>query len=138
MAFRFPKQPVTAPFFKVKAAPKAKPSAEKKRERAAPGHLDKIRLLPCCACGRPGPSTAHHLKAGRGSMTKAPNSRALPLCWDDHVGPQGVESAGTRNEEAWFADRGVRPFELAAALHQNNHSIVSMLKVLLAHKGKTR
>ena len=67
-------------------------------------------------------------------MTKSPNSRALPLCWDHHVGPEGVEAAGTRNEETWFAKFGIRPFELAAALHANNHSIVAMLKVLAAHK----
>ncbi len=137
MASRVSK-PIDGSFFKEKKAPKPKASAERKRERAAPGHLDKIRLLPCCACGRPGPSTAHHLKAGRGSMTKSPNSRALPLCWDHHVGPEGVEAAGTRNEEAWFAARGIRPFELAAALHTNNHSIVAMLKVLAAHKQRDR
>ncbi len=132
MAYQVPKPPMTEPNFRERRPPAKKPSAEKKRERAAPGHLDKIRLLPCCACGEPGPSHAHHLKTGRGSATKAPNDKTVPLCHECHL--YGIERAGTRNEEAWFLARGVRCFELAAALHGANHNIVAMLKVLHAHK----
>ena len=131
MAFEVPRDRPTAPFFRQRKPKQKQVSAETKREKEAPGHLDKIRLLPCCACGKLGPSEAHHLKMGRGKATKGPNRSSLPLCWEDHRGPQGVEQAGSRNEVKWFQDHGIDdPFELSEALFMNNHDIVLMHKIL--------
>ena len=138
-AFRVPLRTVNWPLLRERKPKQKQVSAETKREREAPGHLSKIRLMPCCACGKLGPSEAHHLKSGRGKATKGPNRSSLPLCWEDHQGPQGVERAGSRNEIAWFKARGIaNPYELAEALFMNNYDIVLMHKILHQHMGEER
>jgi hypothetical protein len=92
------------------------------REGNSAAYLAAIRQLPCCACGAPSPSDAHHLKAGtgeRGMAMKATDRYAVPLCRGPegcHTGVGGVESVGSKNETAWFAVRGVKPLLLAARL----------------------
>lgn len=45
-----------------------------------PRHLRMVAELPCVACGKPGPSVAHHCICGRGSQRKASDAEAIPLC----------------------------------------------------------
>ncbi len=92
------------------------------RDGMSAAYLAAIRQLPCCACGAPAPSDAHHLKADtgeRGAAMKATDRFAVPLCRGPqgcHTGAGGVEAAGSRCEAAWFAERGVKPLVLAARL----------------------
>lgn len=65
---------------------KRRPTRPKKG--ANPGHLAKVRKLPCCSCGRPGPSHAHHQHGEPGTLKgmglKAPDETAVPLCAGCH------------------------------------------------------
>lgn len=132
-AYELRKAPVTEPFFRERKPKEKKPSAETKRERAAPGHLALIRKLPCCVCGEPGPSHAHHLKSagGRGIGMKTANKNCVPLCVEHHI--HGVERVGSRQEAAWFRDRGILCLDLAASLYANSHSLEAMQRVLVQH-----
>ena len=52
-----------------------------------PAFLSEIRKLPCLACGRNGPSEAHHVKTKRTYGDDAHN--VLPLCKHCHTGHGG-------------------------------------------------
>ena len=60
--------------------------------------------------------------------------RAIPLCYECHI--NGVERIGSRQEAAWFRERGILCLDLAAALHANSHSVEAKMKVLQAHSEK--
>ncbi len=130
--------PTSEPNFRVRKPKKKKPSAEEKREHEAPGYLDKIRQLPCCipGCNAPPPSHAHHLKCTgeRGIGRKSSNRWTLPLCYECHI--HGVERVGSREEAAWFRDRGILCLDLAAALYANSHSLEAMRKVLQTQRNQ--
>ena len=140
-AFEVPRERVLANF-KPEKKTKQTPVA-KRREKAAPGHRKLIIQLPCCICGKPWPSDPHHLKRpdsmkqGRGSMIKAPDSWLVPLCsgpYGHHTGPDGIELAGSKNEEAWFQSLGIEsPSALAAELFAATGDIRAMQKVLFRH-----
>ena len=131
--------PDDKPNFRVRRPKVKKPSAEALREREAPGYLDKIRALPCCipGCNAPAPSHAHHLKCTgeRGIGRKSSNRWAVPLCYECHI--HGVERVGSRQEAAWFRERGILCLDLAAALYANSHSLKAMMKVLATHREKS-
>jgi len=132
------KAPKNEPNLRIRKAKERKPSAEEKREREAPGHLEKIRALPCCipGCNAPAPSQAHHLKCTgeRGIGKKSSNKWVVPLCHECHI--HGVERVGSRQEVAWFRERGILCLDLAAALHANSHSLDAMMNVLTIHREK--
>ena len=79
------------PISKKKAARKT--SAE---GRADAAHLDAIRALPCAACGRAGPSEAHHCRDRPdyherhlydrlpGAGQRSADRDAIPLCSNHH------------------------------------------------------
>lgn len=77
-------------------------------------HLKRVRRLPCCVCCRSHPSEAHHLKqtgAGeRGMGLKSTDRFAIPICTLHH---NQVEAIGSKNEIAWFEERGVDALALA-------------------------
>jgi hypothetical protein len=138
-AFEISRARSVAPFFRKRKPKERRPSAEAKREKEAPGYLDKVRSLPCCVCGAPPRSEAHHLKSAgrRGMGQKAANRWSVPLCSEHHTkGTDAVERialpAATK-EAAWFRSRGISCYDLAAALYLNSHSIESMLLVLRSH-----
>src|SRR5512144_1973932 len=135
-AFEIPKSPIVEPFFRTRKPKVQKPSAEEKREKAEPGYLAKIRKLPCCVCDEPAPSHAHHLKCTgeRGIGKKSSNRWAVPLCYECHI--NGVERVGSREEAAWFRERGILCLDLAAALYANGHRVEAMLNVLKIHREK--
>ncbi len=130
--------PDTSPNFRIRTLKEKKASAEARREREAPGYLEKIRQLSCCipGCREPPPSHAHHLKCTgeRGIGRKSSNRWALPLCYECHI--NGVERVGSRQEAAWFLTRGILCLDLAAALYANAHSLDAMMNVLNIHREK--
>jgi hypothetical protein len=134
-AFEVPRERLLANFKPDKKS-KQTPVA-RRREKAAPGHRKLIIQLPCCICGKPGPSDPHHLMHKRGSMTKAPDSWLVPLClgpYGHHTGPDGVQFSGTQNENAWFQARGIEnPAMLASELFAATGDIRAMQKVLFRH-----
>ncbi len=71
--------------------PLAKPSRE-----VAPDHLEFVRALPCCMCGAPAPSEAHHVES-RGA--RGSDFYAIPVCHDCHDKCDGSISEG----EQWKA-----------------------------------
>jgi hypothetical protein len=123
-------------------SPKAKRRREH-RDGKSQSYLAAIRQCPCCACGAPAPSDAHHLKAGtgdRGTGKKARDNFAVPLCRGPegcHTGAGGVESVGSKNEESWFAERGVKPLLLAARLWASwaeKKSVSDLRRIVASHQ----
>ena len=59
-------------------------------------HHDRIAKLPCCICGKAGPSTVHHVRRrpDRKGLHSRDHKRVVPLCpahhFHDH-GPNSVE-----------------------------------------------
>lgn len=49
-------------------------------------HRVRVKELPCCVCGAPGPSEAHHILEGRTPGRKSPDWLMIPLCKDCHTG----------------------------------------------------
>lgn len=58
--------------------PEPKPTRELNKR-----YLARVRRLPCCMCGMPGPSEAHH-STGAGLGTKANDTDTMPLCTNCH------------------------------------------------------
>lgn len=64
-------------------------------------HLDHVRTLSCAGCGRPGPSTPHHVVNG-GKGLKCSDALTSPLCdpchglW--HSSENRVGPCSTREE----------------------------------------
>lgn len=48
-------------------------------------YLRLLRSMPCCMCGRPGPSEAHHHTGMRGKGQRAHDHQAMPLCHRCHM-----------------------------------------------------
>jgi hypothetical protein len=48
-------------------------------------YLNTVRMRPCLACGRPGPSDPHHISMGdAGWGMKSSDLAAIPLCRECH------------------------------------------------------
>lgn len=66
---------------KTRLAPVNRERRAKLRAIQFGAHADVIRSLPCCACGRPGPSDPHHVRSrGAGGDRR----HIAPLCRADH------------------------------------------------------
>lgn len=80
--------------------------------RLASAHLGWLRLLPCVACGAPGPNEAAHVRSGTdGGMGLKPSDRfALPLCKADHREQHQI------GETAFWGTLGVDPLDLTCRL----------------------
>ena len=80
-------------------------------------HLEFVRSLPCCVCGRfrEGKSEAHHLlrvdQLPKGTGRKNHDRWTIPLCWIAHYGLHGKG-----DEEAYLAEHGIDGRALAQAL----------------------
>ena len=61
-----------------------------------------------------------------------PTDGRSPICYECHI--NGVERIGSRQEAAWFRERGILSLDLAAALYANSHSLNAMLNVLKTHR----
>ena len=127
-------KPVIGNFKEPREKRKRPKTPAEKRDGKDEVYLAKVRSLPCCVCGTPGPSEVHHLKQGvkRGMAMKSEDRWTIPLCNDHHI--NGIERAGSKNEVQWFVVRGVDCLTLAANLWARRHSLEEMGKVLEAHK----
>lgn len=72
-----------------------------------PKRLAWVRGQPCVACGREGPSEAHHHTHRRGLGQRASDVDAMPLCsgchWDFH-NAQGKSAGLTQRERTLLQD----------------------------------
>lgn len=117
------------------AIPKAPRRRRPQREGDDPVYRRTIKQLPCCTCGAPPPSDPSHLKCGggRGMALRAPDRLAVPQCRACH---DELERAGSKNEVAWFAERGIDPLKLAGELWAawcENPTLAALERVLRHH-----
>jgi len=70
------------------------PTAEQKRR------WNKISALGCLICG--GPATIHHLYTGAGGRKN--HDRVAPLCWEHHVGRNGIDGRQAYSKKTWQAE----------------------------------
>lgn len=108
------------------------------REGRNEAHLALVRLMPCCACGSKRSVHAHHIRYGlarnRAAGRKGPDLLTVPVCFDHHLGANGIHSVGSRREAEWFADHDLDGEALALALGANTGDLTRMLRVLEAHR----
>jgi hypothetical protein len=92
-----------------KAIPKPKRRPNPKR---AAQHLAFVRLLPCLACGRLGPSQAAHVRKGTdgGTGTKPADRYTVPACAACH----GIQHR--RGEITFWGELGLDPLNIALRL----------------------
>ena len=120
---------------------KAQKAAKRElRDGNSIAHLNLLRMMPCAVCHEMKGIHPHHLRSldaakERGVGRKATDRHAVPLCFDHHLGCDGVHSVGSRQEVAWFRDSyGVDAHNLAACLWSVTGDLGRMNRVLLAHK----
>ena len=68
--------------------------------RAEREYMGRVKMLPCIVCemlGRRQESITevHHLREGVGGAQRQSNWLTIPLCTDDHTGPQGFHGDRT-------------------------------------------
>ena len=61
-----------------------------------------VKQLPCCVCGAPPPSDAHHVFCGRYGQRKASDFETISLCKECHQGPDGIHN----RKSTWEAING--------------------------------
>ena len=66
-----------------------------------PARLAAVAKLPCVICGAYNVQV-HHCISGRYSQRKAPDSMTISLCWNHHLGPEGIHA----DKAAWEAQHG--------------------------------
>jgi len=86
-----------------------KPKVRKKARKAAEStHLDNVAALGCIACYNMGhrgtPAEIHHIREGYGAGQRAPDSEAIPLCFNHHSA-QGMDGFHG-SPSSWQADHG--------------------------------
>lgn len=69
-------------------------------------HMGKVKQLPCVCCGKPGPSDAHHCKAG--GMARD-DFKTIPLCKNHHQGPEGFHTERETWERLYGQDADYLP-----------------------------
>ena len=66
-----------------------------------------VKELPCCVCGRPGPSDAHHPIHDRYGTRRAPDMHVIPLCKSCHQnGPDAIHNGKQTWREKHGPDHG--------------------------------
>ena len=96
-----------------RTSPMRRTRMKRRPRRAKPGddpaRLRWLRAQPCAACGRIGPSHAHHPRHGVGLALKAPDSDAIPLCASDpRTGRLGCHDALHRRHGLFWGWDSVR------------------------------
>jgi hypothetical protein len=79
------------------------PIRRKRPRRGAPDaaaldYMGRVKALPCFVCGAPGPSYAHHIRAGQGKSERASDYLTIPLCLEHHQGRTGIHG----DRSAWL------------------------------------
>lgn len=84
-------------------------SAKRRKHRAsregqeATAYMLAVKRLPCCICGAPPPSEAHHCISGRYSARKSSDWHTIPLCAKHHrIGPDAIHEG----KASWEARHG--------------------------------
>lgn len=98
-------------------------------------YLKLVRQLPCLKCGHQPCGEAAHVKFSSAAFgmknqigKRVDDSRALPLCRDDH---QNAKDAQHRqNEEAFWADIDIVPYQVTRALYAAAPDLVAMENVI--------
>lgn len=67
--------------------------------RAGTEYMLLVKQLPCCICGAPAPSEAHHC---RSDFMARDDFKTIPLCKPCHTGPNGYHGA----KKTWEANNG--------------------------------
>lgn len=97
------------------------PGNRKRPREHNDGHLKFIRSLPCACCLSRVHIEAAHVRYGAlqygkretGAGERPSDKWTVPLCHNDHQGPDGQHASG---EKAWWDEKGIDPLALAAAL----------------------
>lgn len=104
--------------------PMRKVSAKRKAHRAsaegqkALEYMGAVKQLPCCVCGAPPPSIAHHCIHDRCGTRKASDFDTIPLCSAHHDYPHNT--AIHSGKETW------------RQLHGADHSYIEETRRLVA------
>lgn len=84
-------------------------SEKRRKHRASPEgqaaleYMGKVKQLPCCVCGAPAPSDAHHCYHGRYGSRRSSDFDVIPLCKAHHQdGPEAIHNA----KETWAVKHG--------------------------------
>mgnify|MGYP000874353459 FL=1 len=64
-------------------------------------HMERVAGLPCCVCehmGRPHVYgvQVHHIREGQGAAQRADDLLTIPLCYDHHLGANGIHGLGRK------------------------------------------
>jgi hypothetical protein len=99
-------------------------------------YLPLVRQLPCLYCGVEPCGEAAHVKYscaafGMKNMLgrRVDDSRALPLCRDDHQNARHAQHRGS--EEAFWSALGINPYHVCARLYAQRGDLVAMRAVVL-------
>ena len=66
-------------------------------------YMKAVKSLPCCICGRAGPSDAHHCIHDRYGSAKRSGFDTIPLCKSHHQdGPEAIHNG----KETWREKHG--------------------------------
>lgn len=82
-----------------KVSPKRAAYRASKAGRDGIAHMMRVKAMPCVACGRAGPSEAHHCRSN--GMARD-DMKTIPLCIPCHRGPQGYHL----DKANWHAKHG--------------------------------
>jgi hypothetical protein len=121
-------------FFKKPKGPGRKKDARlNSRPGDDPEHVKNIMKLPCCVTGSMVNVDPHHLKmyTDRGTAKRAEDRYCVPLSHDLHF--FDLELKGSKNEESWFAKKGINPWELANALWGARNDFKKMQQIMAEH-----
>jgi len=84
----------------------SKKKAAHRASKAGKDGLDymlAVKQLPCCICGAPPPSEAHHTICSRFGSRKTSDFNTIPLCAYHHrVGPDAIHNG----KESWVEKYG--------------------------------
>ncbi len=131
-------RPAPGSMLKKNSSPKKAKNSNWRNEREGMDskHVQNIRDCPCCipGCKAQRAGQAHHLKDvkdERGMSVRSTDKYCVPPCAFHH---DEIERAGTKNEKAWFAERGIDVTALAHALWQARGNLEKMIAIVNTHK----
>jgi len=99
--------------FKSRGKPMRKVSKKRQAKRASPEgqaalqYMQAVKQLPCCVCGKPGPSDAHHVIHDRYGTARVSDWNTVPLCKAHHQdGPEAIHNGKATWREKHGPDHG--------------------------------
>ena len=58
-------------------------------------HMGRVAKLSCAICGAT-QIQVHHVREGQGAAQRAQDTLTIPLCFDHHLGPNGIHGLGRK------------------------------------------